>query len=74
MPFQVGDAAMLRVTRVSRAGGMPRTLDEGFVGTVCELTPSGTRYWVQLENDVRLRLLRESSLKRANRPGPPCPS
>jgi hypothetical protein len=72
MPFQVGDAVVLRVPRVSRAGGTPTTLDQGFVGTVCRVTALHL-YWVQLENDTRLRLLSESSLERANRPGPPCP-
>jgi hypothetical protein len=72
MPFQVGDAVMLRVTRVSRAGGASTRLDQGFVGTVCRVTALHL-YWVQFEDDTRLRLVHESSLERTNRPGPPCP-
>jgi hypothetical protein len=72
VPFHEGDAVMLSVTRVSRAGGRRTSLERGFVGTVCRVTALHL-YWVQLENDSRLRLLHESSLDRANRPGPPCP-
>jgi hypothetical protein len=73
MPFRVGDAVRLRVDRVSRAGGAETTLDQGFVGTVCRVTALQL-YWVQLENDTRLRLLHETSLERSDRPGPSCPS
>ena len=73
MPFRQGDAVMLKVSRVSRAGGVRTTLDQGFVGTVCKITALHL-YRVQFENDTRLRLLHESSLERAHRRGPPCPS
>jgi hypothetical protein len=73
MAFQVRDAVMLTEDRVSRAGGVATTQKKGTVGTVCRVTALGN-YWVAFENDTRpIRLVFETKLERANRPGPPCP-